>query len=128
MLTIWRKGAEERVSVTVEAAPPPASGANRTASQPTDDPLLGLQVRALTPELREEYGYRGGASVIVTGIARGSLAEQVGLRPGLGVLQADMKPITRPRDLLDTFADHVVMLLAAAREANASYILLKADR
>ncbi len=43
---------------------------------------LGFSVQALTPSLAEQFGYKLGQGVLISQVKAGSLADQVGLRPG----------------------------------------------
>jgi serine protease Do len=43
---------------------------------------LGLQLQDLTPELAAQFGYHSGQGVIVTEVAQGSPADNVGIEPG----------------------------------------------
>ena len=106
-LKTCREGAEPTVSV-VRAEPVPLPDAIVQAQR-----RLGLRVEQVTPALAEKYGLAIEEGVLVTGVARGGVGEQAGIRAGdvliqfgryrvgtiddLGVLLQNIPPRSRVR-------------------------------
>jgi serine protease Do len=123
-LELWRAGKARTMSIAVAAAAP---GKLVAAQGPVaaPDPLLGLRVRALTSELREELGYSGAGAVMVAQVLPNSPAARVGLRPRQVLLEADLKPVAKPRDLADAFTDKRMLLRVEDQEGETAYVLLE---
>lgn len=65
---------------------------------------LGLSGRSLSPGLRERFGLRAPAGVLVSAILPDSPAEQAGLRPGDVVTRVGDRPVLSVQELLDAVA------------------------
>jgi serine protease Do len=127
-MRVLRAGANLEVALRVAKARPADEAAVDAASAPHGrDPMLGLKVQKLTPVLRQETGYRGEASVIVAGVEPGSPADRAGLHSGVAIVQADLRSVGAPRDLLEPLGDGTVLLLVEDNDGERSYILVKAD-
>ncbi|HEU4624669.1 MAG TPA: DegQ family serine endoprotease [Steroidobacteraceae bacterium] len=106
-LKVWREGKEKTLTARIASADADESG-SVTASA-TDQPQLGLSLRPLTPDERQEAGVSGG--LVVEGVqGRAALA---GIQPGDVVLGVDGKPVTS-----------IDQLREAARSHNKSLALL----
>jgi serine protease Do len=91
----YRNGQKNSVEVSIEAqpanlfvagqAPPPGeSAANR----------FGLEVATMTGELAQQYGYKGvPTGVVITQIAAGSPADELGLKEGMVITQVQNQDI-----------------------------------
>ena len=107
---VLRSGAEKTLNVTLgtrdEAA---AGGAAPSEPKPDDDKLstdLGLRISDLSPALRQQFRVPDGVSgVVVTGVRRGSPAEQAGLRTGVVILDIDGKAATSTGGLRKSVED-----------------------
>jgi len=96
---VWRKGKKETVSVA------PAEQKAKLASSDDDDGKaagrgrLGVVVRPLTAEERQEVGKKALVVEQVTGAA-----ERAGVQPGDLVLQLNGTPVTTPEQLREAVA------------------------
>lgn len=58
---------------------------------------IGLQVRAITPELRQQYSIASGVNgVVVTGVSAGSPAARAGFMEGDVILRVNTQAVTNP--------------------------------
>jgi serine protease Do len=60
---------------------------------------LGVAMQPLTPELAEKLGIEGAKGVLISGVVRGSPAEEAGLKPGDVIIRWNGKPLTDPAEL-----------------------------
>ena len=89
--------------------------------------LLGLHVRALSNQLRRDFGYRGAGQVVVTAVDPGSPAERGGLHAGHIVLDADLRAVARPRDVADSLRDGRALLRVEDGDGEVGFVLLSAQ-
>ena len=111
-LTILRDGKIELIEANTEPLPDEQAQAvepSRIMEQ------LGFTVQELTSELAQRMGYEELNGVIISDVARGSLAERAGLRPGQLIMEANRSGITS----IDDFNRQ----LAKARESTGSVLL-----
>ncbi|MBI1319621.1 MAG: PDZ domain-containing protein [Candidatus Hydrogenedens sp.] len=95
MLEVWRDG--KSIEVEVELAEWQAEGAV-TASASKDD-VLGMQLRALTPEMVQRLGLEESTEgVLISNVEPGSPAEIGNLLPGDIIIEAGQKPVTSPEE------------------------------
>jgi serine protease Do len=78
-LEVWRSGKHERLRAQLREAPGSASVSAIPANQPAK---LGIELRDITPQLREQLGVDDGSAVIISRVEPGSPAAAAGLRPG----------------------------------------------
>jgi serine protease Do len=103
--TVLRHGVGERLSLEVRRGDKIKRMTLVTGERPSDDRaastaqgaqtsgMLGLRLEALTPHLRERFGYAGEGRVFVRAVEPGSDADRAGLQPGDIILQADRKEV-----------------------------------
>jgi serine protease Do len=123
-LELWRRGKLHKLTLSVASAPSVGAVAS-DAGALANDPMLGLKVRALSPDLRQELGYQGEGAVVITQVVPGSPAARAGLNPAQVILEADLKLVTKPRDLLEAIEDKRMLLRVEDRHGEASYVLLE---
>jgi len=96
--------------------------------EPVREEVLGLAVQELTPELAERFGVDQKTGVIISRIAEGSPAAEVGLRPGDLILEINRQPIDSLRAYSNTVnrikKDDIVLFLVK-RGANTLFYTLK---
>jgi serine protease Do len=76
---IWRDKAERTIEVTIGETPD-----ERQALRPATrgKPLLGLEIRPITPEIAQQLNLRSAEGVIVAGVEEGSPAAEAGIQRG----------------------------------------------
>ncbi|MFM7057415.1 MAG: Do family serine endopeptidase [Planctomycetota bacterium] len=110
-LVVIRDGKEMQLEVT--AAEFPAEVAqNDTAIEE-----FGVEVKVLTPELARELEVDVDSGVVITGVARDSIAASIGLRPGMVLLRIGRTEIRSAED--------VKAGLEAARERGQLVLLVR---
>jgi serine protease Do len=119
-IKIWRKGAIRELTASVGEAPSEtvarAGGAPGTAQG-----RLGLSVRPLTSEEREQLGADGVVVENATGAA-----ERAGIRPGDAILALNDQPVKNPeqlRKLVDSAKGNVALLIQ--REDSKIYVPIR---
>ncbi len=103
-LRIVRDGKERTLEVKVGKQPDDRTGPQELARGDDEDggsvstASLGLQLDTLTDAARRQLGYgREVVGALVTGVADGSPAEEVGMRPGDVILQVDRRDVDSAR-------------------------------
>ncbi len=67
---------------------------------------LGVEIEALSPELRNQLGYaKGEEGVVITKVKPGSPASIAGLRPGFLILAVNHKKVTTPAEFGEALSD-----------------------
>ena len=61
---------------------------------------LGVQIQALTPELRESLKFSAAGGALVAGVIKNDPAEKAGLKAGDVVVEFDGRPVRSDRDLV----------------------------
>lgn len=114
-LTVWRRGAEQRLDVAVDRM----SGEQTAAAAPAAPQATGAEATL------EEFGLtlgagRGGAGALVTNVAPGGAADRQGILPGDRILQANQRDVAGPDDVAEAIAE--------AKSENRAAVLLMVER
>jgi len=101
-LDVHRFGKNIKVKVKPEAWPEESVPAlsKRTAAPDDESRSFGLTVQAVTKDLAEQYGIEKVEGVMVTGVEKGSAAEEKGIRPGDVITQVGGKEVATPKQFL----------------------------
>jgi serine protease Do len=130
--TVWRDNREMQISVTVAKRPDPKTLASRSGADSDDNDAegmtggakvaaLGLDLSAITPELRQELRLdRNAQGVVITDVDPDSDAADRGLQPGDRIVQASGKDVRSVSD--------VTAAVAAAKSLKRPSILLFIER
>ncbi len=122
-VAIWRDGAEQKVELMIEEAPPDPAALAKTKMMAMPVHVerhdLGLTMAALTDELRKKYSVSPGLKgVVVTSVVANSAAAERGIVPGTLITKVQLKPVTTPEDVKkvvdwawDTKHPHILLLV-----------------
>jgi serine protease Do len=136
-LVVLRDGKRVTLQVTLEEQPANFGLARRGLrggfGQPETSQFdkLGLEVAALTPEVAERLGVKGGEGVVITQVRPGSAADEAGLSSGMIIVQANRKAVKTVADLEKAVGEPAsekgVLLLV--RDAQGSrFVVLKPEK
>jgi serine protease Do len=124
---IWRDRQDQSIAVTIakleESDQVAANDATPAPARPGAESVepLGLDLAALTPELRQQLGIPETVDgVVVMDVAAEGPAAEQGLRPGDVIEQVGSEPVTTPAE--------VATLAKAARSENRNAVLLLVNR
>jgi serine protease Do len=69
---------------------------------------LGVQIQALTPELRESLNLDAAGGALVAGVVKGDPAEKAGLKAGDVIVEFDGRPVRSDRELVAAVGNTLV--------------------
>ncbi len=102
-LQVRRDGKDETLSVTLAQRPEPRTerrfGPVRPLPFERRPVLLGIQMQALTPELKQQLGVGVDQGVVVTEVVPGSPAEKAGLKASDVITHLEAKEVQGPEAL-----------------------------
>ena len=120
--TVLRQGVGERVTLEVLRGEKSKKLSLVTGERPNEkkgassntgaqgQSMLGLQLEAITPRLRERFNYDGEGRVFIRAVEPGSDADRAGLQPGDVILQADRQPVRSVADVRAALQDGNALL------------------
>ena len=90
---------------------------------------LGIGVKNITPELAQRLGTPEGKGVVVTEVKPDSFGDDIGMQPGIVVLQVNRQPVNTEEDFRKVTSklksgDDVVFLIRSGRGSGAGSIFL----
>ncbi len=95
-LTVLRDGKEKEIKVKLGQYP---EGEEEVQAKSKASEKIGLEVSNITPELVQRYDLKVKKNgVVITGVKRGSVAAQSGLRPGDVILKVNRKDVKNVDD------------------------------
>lgn len=97
--TIWRDGSKKQVTVRLGERNSHIASTSSGSKEKGQASLSGLNLRSLTADEARAAGLKRGIGLIVVNVDSGSVAEEVGIRPGDILTKANFKPITSLDDL-----------------------------
>ncbi len=96
-LTVWRGGDQETFRVKLGERPQNGQMQQRDQLE-SEENVLGLSVRNLTPQLAQQFGYENETGVVVARVKSGSVAARERIQPGDLIKTVNRKPV---RDVSD---------------------------
>jgi serine protease Do len=106
---------------TVKATPP-------EAPPPHTEPVLGLMIDELTPELADQYKLKVTSGIVVSKVIKGSPADNAGIREGDLVLEVERTKVKTAKDFFESVthrSDENKLLLRISREDRAFFVVIK---
>jgi serine protease Do len=133
LLTVLRDGQRKQITVTLGELPTSEKQAQNKSGQDAleEETMenLGLAVQTLSPELAERLGYEEQPQcVVISRVARGSLAQTAGLRPGVLILEVNRQKVDSAeafKQALDTTRDDGIALMLVQDQGSTRFITLK---
>jgi len=98
-MMVLRNGKQKKLDVEIGRSDAEAELAAVPASM-KEPAKLGVQLSALTPEVRQRYGLQESSGVLVTDVQRGSPASKAGIRPGQIITMVGQTAVTSPKDVV----------------------------
>jgi serine protease Do len=130
-ITVLRDGNRKTLTATLEKRPAPEELAGRQPQRrDTLTTKLGFSVRNLTESLAQRYGFEGESGVIVDRVARGSMAAQKGITPGMLIKEVNQEKVENVRQFrsaMNKAADKGQALLLVDTGQASQYVLLEID-
>ncbi len=121
-LTILRRGAERKITVTLASLPSTETEAP-AREEPASLSKLGISISPNTDELREKYGIEETAGVVITGVLPGSTGHRMGLREGDVVLEINgetVADVSKMDEIVSREPKTIAMLIL--REGRSFYV------
>jgi serine protease Do len=125
-LTVMRDGRERKMTLELGELKDEEQMAAPVVERSAEK--LGIEVRPVTPELREQYELDHDEGLVVTDVNRGSQAERQGIREGDMILEINNKTVSSLRDYekaLDNIDEDETVLFLVEREGTTHFAALK---
>ncbi|MBL7141430.1 MAG: DegQ family serine endoprotease [Planctomycetes bacterium] len=104
-VVLLRGGKRRTLAVTVTQRSEQPQVAAVRPGKPAALDELGIDVSAVTPQAREQFGYDVGQGVLITKVEGGGLADRAGLEPGMLILQAANQDVASVAELQKVLKD-----------------------
>ncbi len=125
---VIRKGRERRLMVVIAELKEEAAVA--APLSPKIEEAFGFSVQELTPELAEALSLKSEKGVVVSGIRRGSPADEAGLQRGDLVQEIENEPVESMDDysrIMEKSASKKQMLMVVRHRGHTRYAVLKRE-
>jgi len=123
-----RKGKEKRFTVVIAELKEEAPAGIPFA--PETEEAFGFSVQELTPELAEALSLQGEKGVVVSGIQRGSAADEAGLERGDLIHEIESEPVENMDDykrIMEKAASKKQILMVVRHLGHTRYVVLKRE-
>lgn len=104
-LDVVRDGKKLKIKVEPGEFPEDREKQVASARSPGTSSGLGLKVKALTPDLAEQFGLDKASGVVVVEVDQGSPAETKGIQPGDIITRVNRRPVATLKDFKDAIKD-----------------------
>ncbi len=130
-IVVLRDGKRKELSVIIGKLPEKA-GAEKASSGPASEKLekLGLTVQKLTPELAEQFGYKGKTGVLVSEVQPDSPAANAGIRRGVLIEEVNRQPVKSVEEferIIEKVQKKGTILLLVREGQYSHYVALSLD-
>jgi serine protease Do len=130
-LGIVRDG--KQIELQAKIGEQPANFGVASRSMPEQNPLspFGLVVQELTPDLAEQLGFKGREGLVISEVAPGSPAAEIGLRSGYLIEEVQKEKIASLEELRQVMQQNEAsdrVLLRVRVGQNSRYVVLKKDQ
>jgi serine protease Do len=125
-MRVLRKGQERTVQVKVGEMPDEERQAAAEGGAP--EKRLGLAVQELTPDMARSLGLSSSQGVVVSGVAEGSPADEVGIRRGDVILEVNQEQVNSVHDYqaaTQRAGDAGPVLFLVRRDDSVRYVALR---
>jgi serine protease Do len=132
-LSVIRDGHEKEVTVTIGEQPKDMAqrGAAEEGGGQGSAALDGVEVRNITPQIRQELNLSEDASgVVVSSVDSGSTAGEAGLQRGDVIMEVDRKPVHNTREYEQALSHHKGkegLLLLVNRQGTTIFMMIGAS-
>jgi serine protease Do len=131
-LKVVREKKEVTIFVTLGERPPMGKlAAMGGREESASAQALGIEVQDLTPDLAEQFGYKGQAGVVITGIAEDSPAAEARLREGDLIKSVGQRPVKSAaefRRALSTLKPGEYALLLVRRGRSQRFVSIQVPK
>ena len=130
-LEVIRGGKHQTFTIQLSERPQKPTTVKATPPEPPPtqhEPILGLMIDELTPELADQYKLKATSGIVVSKIIKGSPADAAGLREGDLILEVERTKVSNAKDFFESVRhrpDEAKLLLRISREDRAFFIILK---
>lgn len=129
-LEVSRNGQSREVTLTLGEAPTGKGAGNASGESAEDNTMRGVQVDELTDDIRQQLGLKAGTKgVVVTDVAGGSPAADVGLQRGDVIEQINRQPVDSVSEyqrLVEQAGKQSVILLIN-RGGNTTFLVVQPE-
>ena len=128
---VWRNGESRTLGVNIGAAPRTQVVASNADPDATAKPRLGINLSALTDELRARFRISPSAKgVLVVDVAPGSPAARKGVRAGDLIKRVGAQPVSEPGEVVAAVRqaadqDSNIVVLLIERSGNERFVAVK---
>jgi serine protease Do len=103
-LVILRGGKRQTLKLTIDTRPEQPESLAAAPGAPANLKELGIEVSNVTPEAAQQYGYKAGQGVLITGVEAGGLGATAGLRSGMLIIQVAGHKVTSVAELREAMS------------------------
>ncbi|MDA9951218.1 Do family serine endopeptidase [Oligoflexaceae bacterium] len=125
-LELYRDGDKKTVKVKLAKFPSRvAQGMDRGDDGAAQDRAFGLAVETLNSKLRKEFGIKQKSGVVVTSVARGSVADRMGIEVGDAVVKLNNKAVSSAKQFYSVVKGKKRVYVRLVRDGRLLFFPLK---
>jgi len=103
-VVILRGGKRQTLKLTIDTRPEQPESLAAAPGAPANLKDLGIEVSNVTPEAAQQFGYKTGQGVLITGVEAGGLGATAGLRSGMLIIQVAGHKVTSVAELREAMS------------------------